>query len=69
MLRIAKLIMQWGIFPPIIVNLNFPPWRNPPPRVVTLPPPKPAGFDPTRKVSNYEARIYAASNSLEERKS
>jgi len=67
MFKLARLFFQVGLMPPININFNFPPRRHPPPREINIPAKKP-GFDPTRKVSNYEARIYAASNSLEERK-
>ena len=63
---LPRLIMQFSLIPPININITIPRrWR--PPVNVDIPK-KPAGFDPTRKVSNYEARIYAASNSLEETK-
>jgi hypothetical protein len=66
-MRWLRLVAQISLLPPININLNFP-RRWVPPKDVNIPrtPPPRSGFDPKRKVSNYEARIYAASNSLEE---
>lgn len=61
---LPRFIMQFSLMPPININITIPRrWR--PPVNVDIPK-KPAAFDPARKVSNREARIYAASNSLEE---
>jgi hypothetical protein len=65
MIRLARLIMQWSLLPPININFNFPPRRYPPPPPQT---PKPNGFDPARKVDDREARILATSNGLEKPK-